>query len=618
MGQKEKKEKKKRSPHNIRNACFCLGILWRISKTYVIGGFITTALSFGCWVFNTLVFTQYVFGSSEMIREYSQVLVFVAAMLALYGVDALAEVWYNRWAYDKKMPEIREKIHRIVFDKAVNVEVSCFEDSEFYNMYTKALQSVADHVIDTYENVTTLFSALLSSIYVIYVMFTLNVWIGLLSMLPVIVSYSLGSLQNRANHKKQMDLVPDQRKVDYVNRTFFLQKYAKEMRLSHAKKLLERELAESTEGMIRTTRKHAVKIGWLQGINSTLCFPVLFEGTWLLGAWLVMVKGALTISQFVVVASAAVSTTWMVRNCTQSILSIMEHALYIDNLQTFLQYRERIPEDGDGLDVPARIDTLELQNVSFRYKEDSPEVLHNINLLLRAGEITTLVGYNGSGKSTLVKLIMRLYDPTEGTILLNGVDIRRYRLRDYRRLIGATFQDYQLFSLPVTDNVCMGNRLAGKDPVDTVQRALERSGGWQRIRELDRGVDTVLTREFDDTGAQLSGGEAQKVAIARAFAKQSAILILDEPSGALDPVAENHVFQSFVDLCRRTGEDGGKKISIFISHRLSSATVADRVVLLDGGRVAEMGTHGELMEMGATYAAMFRKQAHNYGEEVGA
>lgn len=610
------REKKKRSPNNIRNAFFCLGILWRLSKMYVIGGFVTTALSFGCWVFDTLVFTQYIFGSSEMIRSFSEVLVFVAVMLLLYGVDYAAGIWYNRWAYDKKMPQFQEKIHRMVFDKAVNVDVSCFEDSEFYNMYTKASQEVANHVIDTFYNVTTLFSALLSSVYVIYVMFTLNVWIGLLSMLPVVVSYTLGTLQNRANYQKQMELVPDQRKIDYVNRTFFLQKYSKEMRLSHAKRLLERELAEGTEGMIRTTRKHAAKIAWLSGLNSTLCFPVLFEGTWMLGAFLVMVKGALTISEFVVVASAAVSTTWMVRNCTQSILSIMDLALYIDNLKTFLNYKERIPENGDGLDVPARVDTLELRNVSFRYKDDSPEVLHNINLLLHAGEITTLVGYNGSGKSTLVKLIMRLYDPTEGVILLNGVDIRRYRLRDYRRLIGATFQDFQLFSLPVTDNVCMGNRLSGDTREDTVQQSLMQSGGWERVQQLEHGVDTVLTREFDDHGAQLSGGEGQKVAIARAFAKQSAILILDEPSGALDPVAEHHVFQNFVELCRNTDVHGGKKISIFISHRLSSATAADRVVLLEQGRIAEMGTHAELIKHGATYAEMFQKQAKNYREEA--
>lgn len=609
--------KKPRSHNHVRNAKFCLGMLWKLSKGYVIGGFLTTALSFGTWVFDTLVFTQYIFGSGEMIHSFSEVLVFVAAMLLLYGVDHVANTLYSRWAYDKKMPEFNEKIHRLVFDKAVNVDVSCFEDSDFYNMYTKASQEVVNHVVDTFFDVTTLFSALLSSTYVIYVMFSLNVWIGLLSMLPVIVSYTLGTVQNRANYKKRMELVPDERKLEYVNRSFFLQKYSKEIRLSHAKRLLEQKLAEGTDGMIRTTRKHATKISWLAGLNSTLCFPVLFEGTWLLGAWLVMVKGALTISEFVVVSSAAVSTTWMVRNCTQAVLSIMEHALYIDNLKTFLDYKERIPENGDGLDVPSRVDTLELKHVSFRYKEDSPEVLHDINLLLRAGEITTLVGYNGSGKSTLVKLLMRLYDPTEGVILLNGVDIRDYRLRDYRRLIGTTFQDFQLFSMSVTDNVCMGNRLSYDTREETVQQALLQSGGWERVQQLEHGTDTVLTREFDDNGAQLSGGEGQKIAIARAFAKQSAILILDEPSGALDPVAEHHVFQHFVELCRsKEACDGAEKISVFISHRLSSATIADRVVLLEEGYITEIGTHAQLMERGGTYADMFRKQASNYCEGV--
>jgi len=606
-----KKTKKKKSPNNFKNTVYAIQLLWRMSKWYVIGGFFVQIMNYGVWVFDTLIFAKYVFGSSEMLRSFNEVMLFIGIMLGLYAFSELFSTCYYEWVYVKKMPEFNEKLNRMVFEKAVNVDISCFEDSDFYNDYTKAMRGASNHIIGTFNNATRLVGAFLSSLYVIYTMFSLNVWIGLLSMLPVVASFVIGKVMNKINYSMNMELVPDERRIDYVNRAFFLQKYSKEIRLSGAPRLLKKSLEESSRGYVRTKLKYGPKYMFWGFLNFALCFPIMFEGTWFLGAWLVMVKNALTISEYVVVASAAVSTTWMVKGLTDAIVSIMDNALYIDNLKTFLQYKERIPEDADGLPTPERVETLELRGVSFRYKESLPLALENINLTLRSGEMITLVGYNGSGKSTLVKLIMRLYDPTEGEILLNGIDIRKYNLKAYRRLIGATFQDYQMFSMSVTDNVCMGNDV-GSDRKSAAENALKRSGVYSRIMELEHGMDNILTREFDDNGAQLSGGEAQKVAIARAFAKKSSILILDEPSSALDPIAENHVFSGFVELSKEN--ENGEKICIFISHRLSSATTADRVVLLSGGVIAESGTHAELMEADGAYADMFQKQAENYIE----
>lgn len=604
-----KETKKKKSPNNLKNSLFAIGLLWKLSKFYVIGGFFIQILGYGVWVFDTLIFAQYVFGSSEMLRSFNEVLIFIGIMLGIYAFEQVFSTCYYQWMYSRKMPVFNEKLNRMVFEKAVNVDISCFEDSDFYNDYTKAMQGASQHIIGTFNNTTRLVGAFLSSLYVIYTMFTLNVWIGLLSMMPVIASYGIGKITNKISYKMNMELVPHERNIDYVNRTFFLQKYSKEMRLSGAPGLMKRKLEESSEGYVKTKIKYGPKFLLWGFTNFALCFPLMFEGTWFLGAWLVMVKGALTISEYVVVASAAVSTTWMVKGLTDSIVSVMENALYIDNLKAFLNYKERIPEDADGLPAPEKIETLELRGVSFRYKENLSLALDNINLTLRAGEIVTLVGYNGSGKSTLVKLIMRLYDPSDGQILLNGVDIREYNLKSYRRLIGATFQDFQMFSMSVTNNVCMGNDV-GENKNASAENALKQSGVYERIMKLDNGMDSILTREFDDNGVQLSGGEAQKVAIARAFVKKSSILILDEPSSALDPIAENHVFTSFMDLSK--SDENGEKICIFISHRLSSATSANRVILLSGGTIAESGTHAELMENGGAYADMFRKQAENY------
>ena len=221
------------------------------------------------------------------------------------------------------------------------------------------------------------------------------------------------------------------------------------------------------------------------------------------------------------------------------------------------------------------------------------------------------MGHNGSGKSTFVKLLMRLYDPTEGVIELNGVDIRKFNLQEYRALIGTTFQDFELFSMSVLENVIL-EKLETGEQRQAAMEALEKSGALEQMEKLEQGVDTILTKEFDEKGAVLSGGQAQKVAVARSFAKNAPIVLLDEPSSALDPVAEYQMYETIMELCGGERE----KIAVIVSHRLSSAAMADDVCLLQEGELKEQGSHPELMEQGGIYADMFRKQAESYLQDI--
>ena len=608
--EKMKKEKPARSKHPFRNAFWAIKLIWKLSPFYVIGSFLASLIGYGQWVFFTLVFTQYIFGSSEMLHSFRDVVIFMVIALAVDMLDIGFNSLFYRWKYTKKLHIVEEELQKMVFTQAANLDLACFESTEYYDKYTKAAETASTKIFDTLAATVDFFSAILASIYVIVTMFSINVWIGLISMLPVVAGYTFGKLGAKVGMEQWKALVPFNRKLEFIKRAFLLQKYSKEMRLTDAPDMLVNKIDSTNNEFLRVTYRYAPKLFIFGVINFAMCFPLMFEGIWLLGAYLVMVKHALTIAEYVVVATAATSTTHMVNGCKDSLVMIFENALYIDNLKEFLEYRPKIPENQDGLPVPEKVETLELCSVSFRYKENLPEALHGIDLKLKAGEMITVVGYNGSGKSTLVKLIMRLYDPTDGVIKLNGVDIREYNVKAYRSLIGATFQDFGLFSMSVTDNVCFENNIGDYREKSTIS-ALEKSGVYGRISELPNGIDTILTKEFDEKGAVLSGGEGQKVAIARAFAKKNSILILDEPSSALDPIAENHVFSNFVELSK------GDKISIFISHRLSSATIADRVIVLSNGSIAEEGTHTELMEMNGIYADMFSKQAENYRDTEG-
>ena len=342
--------------------------------------------------------------------------------------------------------------------------------------------------------------------------------------------------------------------------------------------------------------------------------PLFFNGIWLLGAFLVMIMKTVHISDFVVIAKSTITATVIIGELAQGISTINNSSLYIENLKKFLEYKEKIPEDQHGLPVPNKIETLEFKNVSFKYHESSRFVIRNINFTLKSGEIVSFVGENGAGKSTIIKLITRLYDPTDGEILLSGINIKEFELAQYRALIGTAFQDFKMFSLSIIDNVLMGNEHYHSD-VQATTRALAQSGIYDEIAKMPHGLDTVMTKEFDQEGVVLSGGMQQKIALARAFAKKSSILLLDEPSSALDPFSEDQVFKAMIMFCK--DKNYPNKISVFVSHRMTSSTMADRIFVIQNNEIVEEGSHEFLMKLNSVYASMFNKQAKNYRTNKG-
>ena len=261
----------------------------------------------------------------------------------------------------------------------------------------------------------------------------------------------------------------------------------------------------------------------------------------------------------------------------------------------------RKPERGKG-------HTLVFEHVSFRYPGAEHDVLKDINLTISPNESVVLVGINGAGKTTLIKLLMRLYDPTEGVILLDGHDIREYDVKALYDMFGIVFQDYGKYAVSVRENIAFGEvtkEIVGED----IEKAAVYSNAQTFIEQLPQKYDTPLMRYFEDSGTELSGGQWQKIAIARAFYADSDILILDEPTASLDAIAEQEIFTQFETL--REG-----KSSIVVSHRLSSATTANKIVVLNNGTIEEIGTHSELMKAGGEYYKLFSTQAKRYKTPV--
>jgi ABC-type multidrug transport system fused ATPase/permease subunit len=248
--------------------------------------------------------------------------------------------------------------------------------------------------------------------------------------------------------------------------------------------------------------------------------------------------------------------------------------------------------------------TIEFQNVSFRYPNSTAYVLKNINLKINSSERLGIVGYNGSGKTTLTLLLTRMYDPTEGTILVNGIDIKNIRYKDYQRLISSVNQDFSLMSFSIIENIIMDDNISDEIK-DEVMTLLEKNGLGERIKKLYRGLNTPITKKLFASGVDFSGGEMQRIAISRAQYKQASILILDEPTSALDPKAESELFKKFTDM-----SEG--KTTILVSHRIYSTRFCDKIAVLDKGELKECGTFNELMKKKGLYYAFFEQQAEYF------
>lgn len=278
----------------------------------------------------------------------------------------------------------------------------------------------------------------------------------------------------------------------------------------------------------------------------------------------------------------------------------VKHSLYIDSFNNFMNIQPKI-ERQQGKRIKNKHGTIELKNVSFSYPGENKNSLNNINLTIKPYEKIAIVGYNGAGKSTLTKLLMKFYEASEGNIYYDGVDIKEYDTNEYRNNCGAVFQDYKIFAGTVAENVVMD---FAKNS-EKINESLVNSGLDNKLSDLKDGINTQLTKEFYEDGTNLSGGEEQKLAISRIFYKDCGIIILDEPSSALDPISEYRLNKTILSLSEH-------KTVIFISHRLSTTCMADRILMMENGEIIEEGSHEELINNNGKYAEMFNLQAEKY------
>lgn len=597
MAEKEKKV------NSVKNNFYALRLVWKMCPGPVIHMAVARLLSYFGWLFYSAFFMRYVINALQSGETFQSIMIFIGITVVVFAAMALYNSFIQGYVSPVTNATLNKKLYQKLFKKSRNVELECFENSDFYDKYTLAMKNADTRLYETVDQLFSVFFGFIASIFAFVFMFQVDGFSVLFILFPIIGNFIFRRMINHIEYKRQKDMAPHNRRIDYINRIMYLKDYAKEIRLTNIFNLLKRQYTEAITGVAAVCKKYIMKSVGLHWLWVMFTFSFIFEGLLVYGAYRTLVSETMTLAQLAVITSMMVSTTWILIGFTDSVTASFKNGLFVEYLRSFLEYEEKIPEDYDGADPGTEIDSIEFRNVGFAYK-DVP-VLKNLNMKFEGKKTYALVGHNGAGKSTIIKLLLRFYDPTEGEILLNGRNIKEYNLQKYRALFATAFQDNRMFSMSVADNVTLGEDIAPEERDAIVCDALKLSGVYEKVMSLPNGINTTLTREFDDNGAVLSGGEFQKIVVSRAFARRCPIKVFDEPSSALDPIAEYKLFDNILKACK-------ENTLLFISHRLSSVQNADHVFLLENGEVLEEGTHRELMARRGLYADMYQKQAENY------
>ncbi|MCR5685759.1 MAG: ABC transporter ATP-binding protein/permease [Lachnospiraceae bacterium] len=587
----------------IANNIYACRLLVKICPSLVVHNAVNMFLGYFEWLFYSAFFMRYVINSLENGDSFKTIMTFVIIVAVVMCSMSLYSNILNGHVYPVSAAVVNKGLYTMLFKKSRKVELECFENNEFYDKYTLAMENADTRLQETVNAVfKTIFGAIASVCAFIF-MYRVDKISVLFILFPVIGNFIFNRRISHLDYDRNKDMAPHNRRIAYINRVMYLSDYAKEMRLTDVFSLMRQQYKEAIKGVADVTKKYTKKAMVLHWLYVMFTFTFIFEGLLIYGAYRTLVSNSMSLAELAVITSMMVSTTWILIGFTESLTALFKNGLFIEYLRTFLDYKEKIPEDQPGEDPGSEIRSIEFRDVSFSYKDK--EVLSHVNMEFTGGMTYALVGYNGAGKTTLIKLLLRFYDPTAGEIFLNGKNIKEYDLKKYRALFATAFQDHRMFSMSVMDNVVMGEDIPEEVKEEKVCAALKAADIYDKVMSLKNGILTTLTHEFDDEGAVLSGGEFQKIVVARAFVKECPFKIFDEPSSALDPIAEARIFDNIYDSCR-------DNTLIFISHRLSSVQNADRVYLLADHTVKEAGSHKELMKLGGIYADMYTKQAKNY------
>lgn len=589
-----------------RNNWFLIKLMFSASPSFMVFTLMDSIRNQISIFFEHTYGIGYVLEAAEFHYPFRQVAQFILILAGCITLGMVFTVVAGDYIQEKERPKVREKIKMLLYEKTKELDLACYDHPEYYNEMVLAISEV-DTQIDRCEaflrNTASGITVFVSTGIYFLIRDRFSIVFAASSF---VMAFAFNQLYNKRSFQIRMERNPHERKREYVKRVFYLGDYAKEIRLNpEIPDILLQTFEQANEEVYRVEKKHAMRrlfLGVMRRYVSNDFFSDVLYITYLV--FQAAVRGVLSFSGVAILYNSFGRLKRGMSIFTDVYPFACESSLYVQKIRDFLAYEPKIQSE-EGIEPAEGAREMELDGVSFAYDQRTGGLLRDISLHIAPGEKIALVGYNGAGKTTLVKLLMRLYDVDAGRILADGRDIRTYDVQKYRDSIGTVFQDFQIFAGSVRENVLLD--VADGCGEDGIKEALADSGLMERVERMEKGIDTPLTTEFMEDGMDLSGGESQKLAIARVFYRKAGLMILDEPSSALDPIAEYQLNHAMLSATK-------DKTVIFISHRLSTTRLADRIIMLEQGRIVEQGSHSELLERDGKYAQMWRVQAGAYIE----
>lgn len=598
----------------IHNNLYMLKIFFRAVPLYSVG--YALLISARSILFNTVgnvLFIQYIVKTVEFAVAHPEktqgaLAQLIAVTCAYYGLvllfNTVIEGIFNNSL--KKNAEIRvsHAFAEMMFEKSVSIDFGCYDDQKYYNDLVAANNESDGRAWNTYRNFVNLTENVLVLLSLFYIISSLDFVVFVLAVVINVLSFLNQIKLNKINGEIYNKTMPCYKEIDYANRMFFLKRNAKDIKMTNIGSVLSDKLASSSEKLSDIHAAYGAK-KTIVCSGDNLMKKILGDFVTLFYlACMVLVKCAYTFDVMTALWNAYGTIKGNMNNFVNSIREMHNNSIYIEKYIHFMERENSIVSDRGKKDNAGMPITIEFVDVSFSY-DGEHKILDGLNLKIKANEKVAIVGDNGAGKSTLVKLLMRLYDPDDGKILVNGTDIREFDVEFYRKnLCSILVQNFQLFALTLYENVKM-DIVDNKTDGVCLDKALDMAGLRNVTERLPDKGDSDYSREFNGDGVVLSGGQKQKLALARVLSGDKRMVILDEPSSALDPKAESDFNELVFNMLP-------ERTIVIVSHRLSTTKMADRVILLQNGKVAENGSHSELMKNNGIYAKMFEMQSGRY------